>query len=208
MLHPHKDERGQTLILAQPSYATDLATWHQPDAVAVVVPAGPMPNELNSVAFNSHGFESHSEFWQQQADSMVLSEPPLVVVAGLKQSAGAIVRETDGRWWLVAPSNGFGGHQVTFPKGRLEGKSAKATALIEVYEESGLQIRLLSYLFDITRTTTVTRYYLAERIGGNPADMGWESQAVMLVPTAKLLNYLTHPSDLAIVQRLLACKNT
>ena len=45
---------------------------------------------------------------------------------------------------------------------------------------------------------------LAERIGGHPADMGWESQAVMLVPANQLMDHLNNPHDWAIVDAIKA----
>jgi hypothetical protein len=76
------------------------------------------------------------------------------------------------------------------------------TALIEAFEESGLRVRLLNHLIDVARSTTYTRYYLAERVGGNPADMGWESQAVILAPLAELPVLLNNSNDLPIIEAL------
>lgn len=87
---------------------------------------------------------------------------------------------------MVCPTNQYGGYEVTFPKGRTEGKSLQAAALTEAFEESGLRVRLRRHLIDVRRTQTYTRYYLAERVSGTPAAMGWESQCVMLVPHAQL----------------------
>ena len=47
-----------------------------------------------------------------------------------------------------------------------------------------------------------TRYYRARRIGGSPASMGWESQAVHLVPKAQLAHYLTNKNDLPLLKAL------
>ena len=69
-------------------------------------------------------------------------------------------------------------------------------------EESGLQVRLVRHLVDVKRSTSYKRYYLAERVGGNPADMGWESQAVMLVPLEQLPKVLNSPNDRPIVEAL------
>lgn len=82
-----------------------------------------------------------------------------------------VTKETDGRVWLVGPTNQFGGYELTFPKGRPDGNSLQTTALCEAYEESGLRARPLQHLVDVRRSQTYTRYYLAERIGGSPADM-------------------------------------
>lgn len=112
------------------------------------------------------------------------------------------MKETDGRIWLVCPTNQFGGYKVTFPKGRREGKSLQATALCEAYEETGLRVRLLRHLVDVRRAQTYTRYYLAERIGGSPADMGWESQSVILVPPSTLNTLSLKEPDLAVIRAL------
>jgi hypothetical protein len=60
----------------------------------------------------------------------------------------------------------------------------------------------LSWFTDIQRSTSYTRYYLAERRGGNPADMGWEAQAVMLVPKTQLPRLLNSPYDAPILAAL------
>jgi ADP-ribose pyrophosphatase YjhB (NUDIX family) len=141
--------------------------------------------------------------WSALAGEQPVREPDFQGKPGYARAAGVVVREPDGRVWLVAPSNAFGGYQATFPKGTLtDGLSAQATALKEAYEESGLKVRLLKHLIDVTRTRSVSRYYLAERTGGNPADMDWESQAVLLVPPDQLLAQLNSPYDHAIVAAL------
>ncbi|WP_326491263.1 NUDIX hydrolase [Paraburkholderia sp. HD33-4] len=121
---------------------------------------------------------------------------------GYKRAAGVVIREPDGRVWVVAQTNGFAGYEATFTKGTAVGKSLQAIALAEAFEESGLKVRLISHLADVKRSQSYTRYYLAERIGGNPADMGWESQAVSLVPTGQLPAVLNHPNDKAIIEAL------
>lgn len=63
---------------------------------------------------------------------------------------------------------------------------------------------MICHLTDVVRTTTVTRYFLAERVAGAPSDMGWESQAVMLVPAVKLNDVLTNAYDIPIVDALQA----
>ncbi len=204
--HPRPNDHGQAVTLHAPSQATPLPTWHDPAAMACVVPGGPMPEELHGVPFE-HWFAASAttQEWEELAKRHWIQEPAFVVPAGLSRTAaGAVVRETDGRIWLVAPSNQFGGYKATFPKGTMEGKSAQATALIEVFEESGLQIRLQRHLVDVRRSASYTRYYLAERIGGHPADMGWESQAVMLVPANQLMDHLNNPHDWAIVHAIKA----
>jgi len=134
------------------------------------------------------------------ADEDAIAEPPFVLPPGMKAAAGALVVEDDGRIWLVSPSNGFGGYRATFPKGRLDpGGNLQQTAVREVFEESGLLVRLDTFLLDVRRTQTYTRYYVARRVEGSPAEMGWESQAVHLVPAVRLHEIAVHPNDLTII---------
>jgi 8-oxo-dGTP pyrophosphatase MutT (NUDIX family) len=134
-----------------------------------------------------------------------VGEPAFVLQPGKRAAAGAVVREPDGRVWLVAPSNGFGGYAATFPKGRVEpGMALQATAIREVWEESGLLVEPTAWLGDFSRTQTYTRFYVARRIGGHPADMGWESQAVHLVTPEDALLLLNRETDHAVLEALVA----
>jgi 8-oxo-dGTP pyrophosphatase MutT (NUDIX family) len=97
---------------------------------------------------------------------------------------------------VIHPSNAFGGYRATFPKGKQEpGLSLEQTAIKETFEEAGLIITLSGWLIDVPRSSTVCRYFLARRIGGTPATMGWESQAVSLVPRERLSDVLQHSND-------------
>lgn len=128
------------------------------------------------------------------------------------RAAGAVIVERDGRVWVVAPANQHAKLINTFPKGQIEekGLTAAGCALEEAYEESGLRIRLTEHLIDTTSRFGTTRYYLAERIGGTPADVGWESQAVSLVPQDKLHEMFTdergcnHRRDRLVMNAMLA----
>ena len=78
------------------------------------------------------------------------------------------------------------------------------TAVREVFEESGLVVEVFGFLADSKRSRSFTRYYLARRLAGTPAEMGWESQAVSLVPLAQLTAILNQPVDHPIVAALQA----
>lgn len=80
--------------------------------------------------------------------------------------------------------------------------SLQRTAIREAWEESGLQVELVAFFMDVQRTSTRTRYYRARRLGGNPSEMGWESQAVMLVPRSKLKHIVTAPTDIPLIEAL------
>lgn len=199
-IHPCLDENGKVKIIDRPSLASPLPAWNEADSIATVTPGGPMPERLNGIAV--HAWSGHPETagqWQAYADTHTVTEPPYDKPDGLRAAAGAVIVEPDGRVWLVAPTNRFGGYDATFPKGRLDpGTSLQCTAIREAFEESGLQVEITAFLLDSRRTQTYTRYYVARRIGGTPAAMGWESQAVHLVPAARLAEVATNPNDAAI----------
>ena len=203
MWHPRQNDHGLPVRLIKPSVVTEPSTWEDAAALALVVPDGPMPAAINGLSMAPwQDFPDDIAAWEALASTMPIDEPLFHAPKGFKKAAGVVMRESDGRVWVVAPSNAFGGYQATFPKGGMEGKSAQTTALVEAFEETGLRVRLTRFLVDVQRTTSFTRYFLGERIGGNPADMGWESQAVMLVPVALLAQVLNSPSDLPILDAL------
>jgi ADP-ribose pyrophosphatase YjhB (NUDIX family) len=119
-------------------------------------------------------------------------------------AAGAVIIEPDGRVWLFEPTNQFGGYERTFPKGkRQHGYSLEVTAAKEVFEETGLLVRIGRFLVDCERDTSVARFFMARRVGGTPSAMGWEAQAVCLVPVAQLQEYAPHPNDAPVVRAVL-----
>lgn len=196
--HPRLDGAGRKVLIRKPSKPSPASAWADPMATVVVVPDGPVPAELHGITFAPWTSPDRT-WWKSAAGGVALVEPPFVCPGHLQPAAGALVVERDGRAWAVAPTGGFGGHLYTLPKGRTEGRSLAATALVEVLEESGLRVRLRSFLCDVPRTHTFTRFFLAERVGGSPADQTWESQAVVLAPTKDLRALLEHPSDTAVL---------
>ncbi len=205
-VHPKRDDGGQPALIRTPNTPSAQRAWKQPEQIAAVLPGVKLPTSLHRVPFLPWvDAPTDSEGWEALVNQNKIAEPVFKVPKGLAPAAGVVVKESDGRIWLVCPTNQFGGYELTFPKGRLDGKSLQATAICEAYEESGLRVRLLHHLLDIRRSQTYTRYYLAERIGGSPADMGWESQCVMLVPLSKLNGLRLKAPDLAVIQALGTC---
>lgn len=204
--HPRKDDQGKPVALKQPHQPTPITNWNDANDIATVTPDSPMPADVAGLAIEPwSNAPCHVAGWEQLAKTMLFDEPTLMAVAGKPPASGAVVVEPDGRIWVVSPSNRFGGYTNTFPKGKIdvaEGLSLRANALKEVFEESGLQVELTDFLCDSERSTSLTRYYLARRLSGNPADMGWESQAVHLVPVALLAKFASHPNDQSILQAL------
>lgn len=203
MLHPRLDDQGKPVLILKPSCPSELMAWSDPNTTACVIPDGPMPDEINGIPIARWSNAPTADAgWETLASQHLIEEPDFIVPSGYKPAAGAVIREADGRIWLVAPSNAYGGYQATFPKGTMDGKTAQATALVETFEEAGLRVRLVRHLIDVKRSQSYTRYYVAERVAGNPADMGWESQAVMLT-SLKLLSLLLNSSnDAPVLNRL------
>lgn len=205
--HLKKNDQGQQVELKQPSKASNLKTWDNASQISTVVPGGEMPLKIADLSIESWtDAPRHAADWERLAATAVFDEPPFKAKSGKKPASGVVIVETDGRVWIVSPSNRYGGYTNTFPKGKLDTAeiSLKANALKEAFEESGLQVELIRFLCDAERDTTTTRYYLAHRIGGNPADMCWESQAVHLVPRGELERFLDSPKDLPILEKLAA----
>ena len=174
--------------------------------IATAIPGSALPQEINGIPFAEwlDAPRTH-DGWEGLAWQSAIVEPPFTAPKHKKPAAGVVVEESDGRIWLVAPSNGHAGYSATFPKGTVEhAASRQATAIKEALEEAGLRIEVTAFLADSDRSLSYTRYFLARRIGGNPASMGWESQAVHLVPRDRLAEYLTHKNDRPLLDALLA----
>ncbi len=193
MIHTKPDEHGKPKVIQHPSKPSPVEAWMATDQIATVTPGDPVPETLNGIALSS---------WDGQATNTSDFEEPPFDPGSKKPAAGAVIVEPDGRVWLMAPTNAYGGYKTTFPKGRLHGDDLQKTAIQEVFEETGLQVELFQFLTDSPRSTTYTRYYLARRVGGNPADMGWEAQAVHLCPVDKLKEVLNQAVDHEVVDAL------
>lgn len=204
--HPQPDENGNPVRLKNPSTSTPLSHWARPDAIATVTPGAETPAELTGISLaNWLEVPASLAAWNAVEGQLVFDEPPFQLPKGKTPAAGVVVMESDGRIWLVSPSNGYAGYTTTFPKGGVErGVTMQANAIREAYEEAGLQVKITGFLIDSTRSLSHTRYYSAQRVGGNPAAMGWETQAVHLAPRLALSDLLTHSNDQSLLKLLLA----
>ena len=203
MFHPRLNDHGKPEGISKPHSPSAISAWSNPSQAGIVVPDGPMPGTLNGMDFKPWPSPPRTpEGWLALARGRQFKEPSYDPMS-LQPAAGAVILEPDGRIWLVAPTNGYGGYEVTFPKGKTDGADLRATAIKESYEESGLRVELLAHLVDVPRSTSVTRYYLARRTGGSPSDMSWESQAVLLVPVDQLKTFLNNKYDMPILDALL-----
>lgn len=203
--HPRVGDNGQPVVVKEPSHASAPSTWHNPDAVATFVPDGDVPASLNGIplrAWKDH--PTTTEGWDYvDGVNDELWEPAFILPDGKKAASGVVIEEPDGRVWLVAPTNQFGGYQASFPKGTEEpGLSLQANAIKEAFEETGLKVEITGFIGDFERTTSVARLYRAKRVGGTPTAMGWESQAVHLVPKGMLYDHLNMWTDHSIAETI------
>lgn len=112
---------------------------------------------------------------------------------------GMRIRERSGASWVL-------------PKGTpSEGESAEQTALREVCEETGLQVRIvdhvgaIEYFFtqDGVRIHKTVHFFLMEPTGGNLSDHDHEFDEVRWVPLAEAREMLTFPTERQIVEQAL-----
>jgi hypothetical protein len=159
--------------------------------------SSPMPDELNGVAFKPFNAPTTTAGWNKVAGQKPdLVEPDIEVPPGKHVSAGLLIQEPDGRVWLVKPKGGYGDYNYTYPKGTQDpGLSLQATAIKEAFEESGLHGEITGLAGDYLGETSITRYYLAKRIGGSPTQFEKESEGVSLVPPEKLHDFLNKERD-------------
>lgn len=203
LIHPRKGESGEDVVIASRTQPSDSSTWMDPTAIAIFVPDGEHPSELNGIALTQWEAPTTLEGWQNVAGQ----HPNLDERIGDQRvkKAGTVVVEPDGRVWIIESTNHFTGAR-SFPKGTVDdGLSLQATAIKETYEETGLHVEIVSHLTDFRQNTgkPKTRYYVARRTGGTPTAMGWETQGVYLVPANELGNTLKTARDMHVLRALL-----
>lgn len=179
----------------------------KPDSTVVFSGGSDLPvKELNGVKFEAwEPPKDEGWSWNDVDGQADLDEAPLpsVLPKGKRLASGLIVREPDGRVWIMRPKSGFGGYQGTFPKGRVEPSlSLQANAIKEAWEETGIKARVTGLLGDREGDVTVTRYYIAERESGDPSKAGEETDGVVLAPADKLEGFLNRKRDRDIAKEL------
>jgi ADP-ribose pyrophosphatase YjhB (NUDIX family) len=208
--HPCLNDHGELVWITKPSKSTRAESWLDPNATATVsvLDAIALPDELNGIQLSpwTDAPTTQSE-WANVCGQAVKNEPAMIVPSGMHTSAGVVIVEPDSRIWIIHPTNAFGGYTASFAKGWIEkGLLLQAQAIKEGYEEAGLQVLLTGFFADIVRSTSVSRYYWARRVGGTPAAAGWESQAVSLVPKHELKDFLDQAVDKKMADQIIDSK--
>lgn len=121
---------------------------------------------------------------------------------GMQVSTGIVLFDENEKIWIYEPLNHYGGYQHTFPKGRVEhGLTRQQNAHKEVFEETGLLGRITGVVGDFRGDTTMTRYYVGVRAGGEPT-CGDETQAVKLVSRDEAATLLNKQRDKDVLRAL------
>lgn len=201
--HPQVNDDGKPVSINYPSKPSHASTWTDPAKTASFVPGGDTPAVLNGVPMKP--WNPSKDGWGKVAgtDESLEADWPFEAHKTKSTGAGVLIVEDDGRVWLTAPTNAFGGYKNTYPKGTAEsGLTLQQNAIKEAYEETGLKVKIVGVLGDYERDTSKARMYIAQRVGGTPKNMGWESQAIRLAPLKDANVLLNKPHDREILDDL------
>lgn len=127
-------------------------------------------------------------------------------------AGGIVIRQDSGRAWLVVGSRRRerDGRTWTLPKGTPRtGESREETALREVAEETGLEVRITGPLDSIEywfvqsgqRIHKTVHYFLMDPVGGDLAAHDHEFEQVRWVTFAEASSLLTFETERALVAR-------
>jgi len=140
------------------------------------------------------------------ADARTQAERLLDVnVAGIVRAAGGVVVRRDGEpSVLVVHRPKY--DDWSLPKGKLEpGETARAAAIREVAEETGLEVRLVGEVGRVRYRDRRGRekevvYFSMEPVGASRFEPGDEVDEVRWVPARGAADVLTYPRDAGIVR--------
>ncbi|MFM2104374.1 MAG: NUDIX hydrolase [Candidatus Limnocylindrus sp.] len=127
-------------------------------------------------------------------------------------AGGLVIRAVAGRPEIVVGRRRRerDGYVWSLPKGTPEeGETREETALREVREESGLEVRILSYFDAITysfvrtgeRIEKTVHYYLMEQVGGSFDAYDHEFEELRWVPMDEAIALLDFQTESALVKR-------
>ncbi len=127
-------------------------------------------------------------------------------------SSGGVITQMDAGGFQVVLVGRARPERWSIPKGTpIPGETLEQTAVREVREETGLSVRILERLGDITywfstrgtRHHKTVHFYLLEALGGSMEDHDWENDFVAWVPEVEALRRMSFASEVVIVERAL-----
>jgi 8-oxo-dGTP pyrophosphatase MutT (NUDIX family) len=129
-------------------------------------------------------------------------------------AGGVVLREVDGRRQVVLGRRRRerDGATWSLPKGTPDGNETReATALREVTEETGLQVRIVAPVGDVhyrfvrggRRIDKTVHYFLMEATGGDLADHDHEFEAVAWFDLSEAEALMSYPTERDILARAL-----
>lgn len=196
-VHPHANDRGEPVEIKNPTKPSRQEDWHKSHTLRTFPVGQPVPEHLNGIPFSNHSV-AHA------GPNHGLDETPFQNHSAKKAAAGVLIVEPDKSVWVTEPTNHFGYHH-TFPKGTLDaGEHMQTGAVRETQEETGLHVQITGVLGDYERHQSKARMYIGKRVGGSPANMGWESQAMHLCHIDQLEDHMHDPMDKQIARDLRA----
>ncbi len=198
--------------------AAPVTPYKPPVAAPVTPPASPYAGHVANLAFdkkapasdvaggdiNGVGFAApKADFWLDHKDTDAGANVPFDS-GGLKKSSGVILVEPDGKIWIHKVANKFDGYDYTFSKGGVEkGLTPQQNALKETFEEQGLQGEIHAHLGDFKGNTSMSRYYVGKRTGGDPNNFDSnETDSVHLVTPEEAYKLLNVQRDKDILKAL------
>jgi 8-oxo-dGTP pyrophosphatase MutT (NUDIX family) len=125
-------------------------------------------------------------------------------------SSGGVITQVDVSGLQVVLVGRARPERWSIPKGTpIAGETLEETAVREVREETGLSVRILERLGDITywfstrgtRHHKTVHFYLLEALGGSMDDHDWENDFVAWVPEAETRQRMSFASEITIVER-------
>jgi 8-oxo-dGTP pyrophosphatase MutT (NUDIX family) len=125
-------------------------------------------------------------------------------------SSGGVITRVDGDTIELVLVGRARPERWSIPKGTpVPGETLEQTAMREVREETGLSVRILEPLGDITywfsargiRHHKTVYFYLLESTGGNIEDHDWENDFVAWLSEGEALRRMSFASEVTIVER-------
>lgn len=127
-----------------------------------------------------------------------------------EKSAGGVVFKKEDSQTFILVTKHSAHHGWVFPKGLIdEGETESVTALREVKEEGGVEVKIIKelpaieyfYKFENQTIKKKVTYFLMEYVSGDIADHDWEMEAAEWLPLTQVEDRLTYKTDKQVFQQ-------